>query len=258
MSTPPQTFFFEGRVLAWFSCGAASAVAAKLACEKHGDRCIPVYCNTLSEEHPDNQRFISDVERWIGRKITIIGSGESPTQVFARTGYMSGPSGARCTTELKKLPRLAFANPEDVHVFGFTADEEKRIVDFQRRNPELFLEWVLRDKNITKQDCYQILSDAGIQLPAMYLMGYPHNNCIGCVKATSPGYWNKVRVDFPDLFKSRAEQSRRMGVRLARAGGERVFLDELDPSIVGNWKDEVISCGPDCGQVSNQSQTTNT
>jgi hypothetical protein len=57
----------ERRRLVWFSCGAASAVAAKLAVEKYEDACEVVYCDTMATEHPDNQRFFNDVERWIGQ-----------------------------------------------------------------------------------------------------------------------------------------------------------------------------------------------
>lgn len=49
------------RTLVWFSCGAASAVAAKLAVQKYGAACEVVYCDTLSTEHPDNGRFLTDV-----------------------------------------------------------------------------------------------------------------------------------------------------------------------------------------------------
>ena len=48
------------RVLVWFSCGAASAVAAKMSVEKYGDRCEVVYCDTLKYEHSDNLRFLLD------------------------------------------------------------------------------------------------------------------------------------------------------------------------------------------------------
>ena len=51
----------ESRVLSWFSCGDASAVASKLAVEKYGDRCEVVYCDTLAHEHPDNFRFLKDI-----------------------------------------------------------------------------------------------------------------------------------------------------------------------------------------------------
>jgi hypothetical protein len=57
-----QPLFQESRVLAWFSCGDASAVAAKLACEKYGERCQVIHCDTLAYEHPDNRRFLKDEE----------------------------------------------------------------------------------------------------------------------------------------------------------------------------------------------------
>jgi len=64
------------RVLAWFSCGSASAYAAKLTVDKYGDGCEIVYCDTLAHEHPDNRRFMEDVERWIGKPITVLKSAE--------------------------------------------------------------------------------------------------------------------------------------------------------------------------------------
>lgn len=53
------------RVLSWFSCGDASAVAAKLAVEKYGDRCEVLYCDTFAFEHPDNRRFFNDTQQWL-------------------------------------------------------------------------------------------------------------------------------------------------------------------------------------------------
>lgn len=61
------------RHLVWFSCGAASAVAAKLAVEKYPD-CEVLYCDTLKYEHKDNPRFMRDVEHWIGKEIVLLGS----------------------------------------------------------------------------------------------------------------------------------------------------------------------------------------
>ena len=58
-----------GRLVSWFSCGAASAVAAKLAIAD-GDPVTVVYCEVM-EEHPDNQRFLKDCENWFGQEIKI-------------------------------------------------------------------------------------------------------------------------------------------------------------------------------------------
>ena len=46
------------RVISWFSCGAASAVATILAAIKYGE-IEAVYCRVV-EEHEDNLRFLND------------------------------------------------------------------------------------------------------------------------------------------------------------------------------------------------------
>lgn len=234
------------RTIAWFSCGAASACAAKLALDRY-DNVEVVYCDTMASEHPDNQRFFDDVQEWLGVEIQRIASNDYATvdDVFDRTRYMAGIHGARCTVEMKKMPRFAYQRPDDLHVFGLTADEPERIAKFEQNNHDLRLAWVLQDANMTKARCLEMVDRAGIELPAMYRLGYRNNNCIGCVKATSAAYWNQIRRDFPEVFQRRAEQSRTLDVRLTRVEGERVFLDELPEDYLSGGM-ENISCGPDC------------
>lgn len=238
------------RTIVWFSCGAASAVAARKTLDLCEHPVEIVYCDTLATEHPDNLRFMRACEKWFRQPVKIIRNPDFKTvdEVFEKTGYMSGVRGARCTTEMKKLPRRVFAHPEDTHVFGFTADEGRRISNFEERNPELKLRWVLKSLGLTKTHCFHILANAGIELPAMYRLGYRNNNCLGCVKSSSPGYWSKIRNDFPEVFKRRCEQSRAIGVRLLEMGHHnRVFLDELPAGKTFPYKGENVSCGPECG-----------
>jgi hypothetical protein len=244
----------ESRVVVWFSCGAASAVAAKLAIEKYAERAIVVHCDTLASEHPDNRRFYDDVQRWLRREIITIRSRKYATvdDVIEARSYLSGNKGAPCTVELKKVPRFGFELPDDVHIFGYTADEAGRIEDFANTNFELQLEWILRDQGYSKKRCLRAIEDAGIELPEMYRVGFDHNNCLACVKATSPDYWRRTRRLFPEVFARRAEQSRKYGARLVRINGERKFLDELPPdSELALWAAiepvaEDLSCGPQC------------
>lgn len=240
------------KTLCWFSNGAASAVAAKFAVENIKDsEVIPICCDTRRDEHPDNYRFSQDVERWLGRKIVFIKSDlyDGVDSVFEKVRYMSGVRGARCTTELKKIPRIHYAAPDDVHVFGFTVNEGRRISEFKKYNPDLLLRFVLQEARISKDDCYKVLNDAGIELPAMYKLGFRNNNCIGCVKASSPWYWSMIRKHFPDVFARRAAQSRAIGCRLVEIKHhDRIFLDELpDREFKQRGKKENISCGPECG-----------
>ena len=98
------------RVVSWFSCGAASAVATKLAIDAADGRdVVPVYCDTFAREHPDNRRFFDDCARWFGREIVVLGNDRykrDPDVVFRKTRFLVGPKGARCTAELKRAVRL--------------------------------------------------------------------------------------------------------------------------------------------------------
>lgn len=59
------------RVVSRFSCGAASAVATKIAIERHGDR-THIINAFIADEDADNRRFLVDCERWFGRAITVL------------------------------------------------------------------------------------------------------------------------------------------------------------------------------------------
>ena len=241
----------DRRRVVWFSCGISSAVAARHVVQKisGGHDVRVVYCDVSSSEHPDNMRFLRDIEVWIGQRIEIIASRRyvDVDDVISRTRYMSGPSGARCTVELKKVPRFEYQRCDDIHVFGFTADEIPRVTRFVKQNPELATEWPLVDGGVTKLACRDILARAQIRLPAMYELGYGHNNCLGCVKATGAAYWRKIRHDFPAVYRRRCEQSRGLGVRLVQWRGERIYLDTLPPDgddMTDGGED--MTCGPEC------------
>ncbi len=70
---------------------------------------------------------------------------------------------------------------------------------------------------------------------------WENNNCIGCVKG-GMAYWNKIRVDFPDVFEARARMEREVG----RSCVKEVFLDELDPSRGRGDAPIVDDCGILC------------
>jgi len=241
------------RIVCWFSCGAASAVATRLTIAQHPWAQIVIARCRIDEEHEDNDRFAADCERWFGQPIVTLTSekyGSSIENVFIKRGFMSGPRGAPCTLYLKKEVRRAFQWVNDTHIFGYTADAKDltRWDAFLDAN-NIQAEAPLIDRGLQHADCLAMIENAGIALPAMYLLDYQHNNCKGCVKATGPGYWNKVRRDFPLVFQARASLSRRLNCKLVQIGkgeGSRIFLDELPPD-VGNYRDEPeVQCGVFC------------
>jgi hypothetical protein len=237
-------------IAVWFSNGAASAVGLKLTIDQHGRENVRAINNPVAEEDADNLRFQSDVSAWLGieieRAVNPLYPDASAVEVWDRRKAMSFPHGAPCTIHLKKEARQHWENTNnaDWHVFGFTAEERKRHERFILTERSNLLP-VLIDARMTKDDCAAILRENGLALPRVYAEGYPNANCIGCVKATSPTYWNLVRETRPEIFAARAEQSRRLGVRLARVKNRRVFLDELPPDAKGRSLKRLKM--PECG-----------
>lgn len=247
-----------GDVIAvWFSCGAASAVAAKVTIDTFVPRgcTVRVVNNPVIEEDPDNLRFLKDVEKWLGVTIEIATNRKYPEcsarAVWEKRRFMSGPKGAPCTTELKKNARQQWEeeNHVDWHVLGFTSDETKRYDRFVTTERENVLP-VLIHSGITKDECFEIIERAGLVRPRVYAY-HINANCHGCVKATSPKYWNLVRKHTPEVFADRAEQSRRLGAKLVRVKGVRIFLDELPPEdATTDPSDLNIDCGIFCEERS--------
>jgi len=242
------------RIVCWFSCGAASAVATKLAIvENAGKWPIVVVRCIVREEHDDNERFANDCEKWFGVPILNLMNEEyngSIYEVFERRKYISGVAGAPCTRLLKKEVRKKFQQPNDTHVFGYCAEEQGRFDDFLDAN-NIAVKAPLIDRGLEHKDCLAMLQHAGIDIPVMYKLGYQHNNCIGCCKATGAGYWNKIRNDFPVIFNRMSEVSERIGAKMVKVGADRIFLSQLKPA-TGNYLSEPeIQCGIFC-EIANQ------
>lgn len=220
------------RTICWFSCGAASAIAAKLTLRDTPDA-IVAYCET-GQEHEDSERFLKDCERWFGKTVTRLRSDEyaDTWDVWERTRWLAGINGARCTTELKVKPRLAFQKPTDVHVFGYTWDTRDiaRADQLRANYPELTIKTPLIEAELDKRAVLAMIERAGIAIPIPYTLGFHNNNCKTCVKATSPDYWSLVRKSYPEDFARMATLSRELDVRLTRIEGERMFIDELPAS----------------------------
>lgn len=260
--TLEQWIKMSGRIVIWFSCGAASACAAKMVLQSNDERKagreIVIARNWLKEEHPDNDRFQADCEKWFGQKIIHVTNEKyhgSVMEVQAGVKAIRFKEGAPCTRLLKKEMRQRFQRPDDIHVFGLHVGEDHRIDEFLDDEPDVKYWLPLVELGMTKEACHIMIAFAGIEQSVLYKMGYKNNNCIGCVKG-GMGYWNKIRVDFPDVFDRQAKMERLLGTTVLREEGPRapdgsrtslpLYLDELDPKR-GNYKEEPsIACGIIC------------
>ena len=243
------------RIVCRFSCGAASAVATKLALAKYGaTHDVQIVNAYVVEEDADNRRFLADCERWFGRAVTVLRDkkyGASTLEVFRQRGYMKGRRGAPCSKHLKRDLLDTFTQPGDVAVFGFDASEVDRYMDFKAHNPDKACEAPLIEHGLTKQDVLAMVQRAGIELPLMYRLGYRNANCKGCVKG-GEGYWRAIREDFPTEFEAIAAVQEGIGPGASflrfRSGPrkeERMSLRDL-PAGKADRNEELTACSFFC------------
>jgi len=208
----------------WFSAGVSSFIAAYLI-KNTLDKIL--YCH-IEDQHADTLRFLDDCEKIFDKKIELLQSPyKSVSNVIKTFRFINSRYGAKCTQILKKRVRKEWEQGKInlTYVWGYDCEEKHRAEQIQEIDPYHKHEFPLIERGLTKTDCHGICRELGIKRPAMYDLGYRNNNCIGCVKG-GMGYWNKIRVDFPEVFAERARQEREIGHTCIK----NIYLDELDPN----------------------------
>ncbi len=240
--------------VSWFSAGVSSAVATWLA----RDQIDKIIYTHIDDQEGDTLRFVKDCEQWIGKPIDIIQSHYKTVEQAWRASQLTCPKTpagfAPCTNYLKRRVRMQWES-DNVwfnnirYVWGMDVSESKprkggtvsRVDGIINSMPDFEHIFPLVDNNITKEEAHAILRSEGIKRPRMYDLGYRNNNCIMCVKG-GKGYFNKMRVDFPEQFAARAKQEREIGGSCLNG----TFLDELDPEAGRDEGPVIESCGIMC------------
>ena len=242
----------EQITVAWFSAGVSSAVATKLMIEQI-DKIIYQHIDDMEE---DTMRFVRDCEAWFGKPIEIRQSPyKSVENAWAASGWRMphNPGGhTPCTNYLKRRDRKEWeAEHRFFNTFRYVwgMDESKRERGRAERLRETMRDddhvFPLIERGLTKADAHGILREAGIRRPRMYDLGFPNNNCVGCVRG-GMGYWNLIRTEFAEVFASRAALERKLGGSCING----TYLDELDPEAGRDCKIIVPECGAMCEAMS--------
>ena len=226
--------------ISWFSAGVSSAVATKLS---NPDR---IFYNPVADMHPDTHRFIRDCATWFGKPVELMSGRVGSVEDACRlASCLTIPrSFTACTKHLKIAVRKAWEknNPgRHTYIWGMDLKEAERAENLVARNPDYDHEFPLINAGMSKEDAHGYLARAGIKRPAMYDEGYPNNNCLGCIRGKL-GYWNKIRIDYPKIFKSRSRLERVIGHSIIPG----VYLDQLPQWRGKKLKPIVAECGAAC------------
>lgn len=234
----------------WLSAGVSSFIAGYLVRDTV-DKFIYI---DISDQHPDSIRFIKDCEEALGKEVKILKSSEYSSVedcVLSFGSFMNRRTFfAPCTNWLKKRVRKQWEyehkDYDITYVWGMDINEKRRAGRLIDSMPEFAHEFTLIDNNLTKEEGHGICRRLGVKRPEMYDMGYNNNNCVGCVKG-GMGYWNKIRVDFPEVFESRAKLERKVNnTILKESDGTPIYLDELTPDRGRKSKEIMGDCDIFC------------
>ena len=192
--------------------------------------CIDEYIYIhIDEQHCDTMRFVKDCEFVLKKPVQILQSEYKSVENVLKKGFINSPYGAECTRTLKTKVREKWERTNKTYdityVWGYDCTEKDRAIRIIEKYDKYSHVFPLMDKMLSKEDAHGILARIGIARPVMYDLGYNNNNCVPCVKG-GMGYWNKIRIDYPDKFNRFAKLERTIGASCING----VYLDELAPS----------------------------
>lgn len=246
--------------VSWFSAGVSSAVATKLAI----DEIDAVYYIHIEDQHPDTLRFVKDCEAWFGKTVTIL-TPRIKCVDHAMRLYPNSYGGkfAHCTKAIKTSTRKQWehenADKEITYIWGMDSTEAPRADRIREIMHKFEHQFPLIDRGIGKTEAHEILRASGIKRARRYDLGYHNNNCLGCLKG-GIGYWNKIRVDFPEVFAARAKLEREIGCSILNTRDKPrkpLFLDELDPERGRHEGPICDDCGIMCELIKLPPEPTN-
>lgn len=199
------------RVIVALSGGKASAYCAKWALDNYPKEAVVFYFNDTKWEHPDLYRFMGDLSRHFDHPITDDSDGRSPEQLFRDNRALASNMMPFCSRILKAERLQKFYKNGDCLVFGIGMEERhraERIVGVYQKvaaktKRDLRVKFPLITEGVSGRDVDRWLGSAGIKQPALYDLGFGHNNCSGgCVRAGKKA-WALLLDKLPSVYAER-------------------------------------------------------
>jgi len=209
----------SSRCVVFFSGGAASWAAGKLAAEKYGrENTTLLFTDTMIED-ADLYRFLDEGARNIGAPLVRICDGRTPWQVFHDVGILGNSRIDPCSRVLKreiaqKWITDNFEPSETSLVFGIDWTEAHRFERFDDASGKWLgvkhryakLGWPHVEAICTlaptmaKWDIWAWMKREGLKRSRSYDDGFAHDNCGGaCVKAGKAAWAHLLRRR-PDVY----------------------------------------------------------
>ena len=216
-----------------YSGGLASWAAAQRVVASCGEENVILLFADTKWEEPDTYRFLRESAANIGVELVTVCDGRTPPQIFIEQGYIGNSRIDVCSKALKRVPldRWCKKFGEHVPVIGYDWTETGRFDRLKAFMPNAVAP-LMQPPYIGKREMQAMCRKNGFEPPALYLKGFPHNNCGGaCVKA-GQAQWALVLKHYPERYAEMEEAelivTKRRGFPCAilrdRRGGENTPL----------------------------------
>lgn len=195
-----------------FSGGAGSWFTARRVAERYGtDNLILLFGDTKMEDD-DLYRFLHEAAVDVGGELVIVADGRNVWEVFRDKRYLGNTRIDPCSRVLKRelLRRWLETNCDPASTVVYLGIDWTESHRFEKAL-KYWSPWTCKaplcdPPYLFKADIFRAMTDAGIAVPRLYAMGFPHNNCGGfCVKA-GVGAFKLLLEKMPERYRYHEEQ----------------------------------------------------
>jgi len=212
------------------SGGTASAIVADRVIKKYGRDNVILYFMDTNWEDKDLYRFLKDLEHYFEMDIVRHKDGRTPLQVGEDIRFILNNRVRACSFQLKIKPFTEMIEsyqpkPVTVHL-GLDWSEEHRMKAPKEKYEQIegvSVDYPLTWKPIPLQKYSEIVESWGIEIPRLYKMGFPHNNCGGRCVAQGKREWKRLKRTFPDRFQEVSDWEQKMRKELGTAKDKSIL-----------------------------------
>jgi hypothetical protein len=208
----------ESRIVVGHSGGVTSAWSLGWALRKFPRREVVALWHDTKREDEDTIRFLQEIAKKLGIKITERSDGRTVEEVEDDEGALANNRMAFCSRILKAEQKEKYfvelrnqGVTEIISVLGFSGIEWRRIqrAMMNAERGGYIVRFPVEEERKSKQDCADWCLSIGVRPPRMYQWS-EHANCVGCRRG-GKAYWLKVKENRPDVFLSAIEREKEFG-----------------------------------------------
>lgn len=203
-----------------FSGGVCSFWAAKRVVDEFGrGACTLLFADTKMEDE-DLYRFNADASDALGVPITVTADGRTPWQIFFDEHFLGNSRIDPCSKLLKRerlwrWMRENCTQSDSVTHVGLDWTEAHRLARLRAARPGWQIEAPMQTGELwDKRRMFCELATVGIEVPRLYKLGFPHNNCGGfCIKAGQAHFAHLLKV-LPGRYKFHEDMEQQIREKL--------------------------------------------